>query len=396
MPQLEALDVMLVLLLVLGALSGFRQGAIAQAFGLVGAGVAAIGAVALLPDVAASIPITDRILRSVLVLGFLLVALAFGQAVGEMIALGVLRRMGRGPLETLDRVAGAGIGVAQVVLVIWFLAPILAVGPSPVLAQQIDQSVVIGTVRGSLPPPGPVLGRLRAFLDPAGLPQVFQLFETPFGSPVPTPRDAQVAALGEAAAPSIVAVVGDACGLQLTGTGFAIAPGYFLTNAHVVAGERSGTQVVTDSGGSADATVVFYDPAMDVALLYAPDMNTPPLALASTDPATGSIGVALGHPGGGPLAMVPAAVRDVFTATGYDIYGRTSVTRVVVELAADVQSGDSGGPFVTTDGTVSGLVFARARTSGAIGYALEIGEVRADVSGSLGSTAPVGTGDCAP
>ena len=396
MPKLEVLDVLLLLLLALGALSGFRQGAVAQALGLIGAGVGAVAAVALLPEIAAALPTLDRFLRALLVLAFLLIALALGQAVGASVAVAILRRMGRGPLAAADRLAGLAVGVAQVILVIWFLAPILAAGPSASLAQQIDRSTVVSVVRSELPSPAPVLGRLRAFLVPAGLPQVFQFLETPIGSPVPTPGDAQVAALGRSAAPSTVAVVGEACGLRLTGTGFAVAPGYVVTNAHVLAGEHGSTSVVAVTGATADATVVFYDPAMDVALLHVTGLDLRPLPLGSGDPAIGTIGVALGHPGGGGLAMIPAAVRDTFTATGFDIYGRSTVTRVVIELAANVEAGDSGGPFVASDGRVAGVVFARAQATPGVGYALEIGEVRTDVAGAIGRTAPASTGSCAP
>ncbi|MGC8634925.1 MAG: MarP family serine protease [Candidatus Limnocylindrales bacterium] len=396
MPNLELLDVLLLVLLALGALSGFRQGAVGQALGLLGAGAGAIAAVALLPDVAAAFPTLDRFLRAMLLLAFLLLALLLGQAIGSALAAAIQRRMGRGPLAAADRLAGAAVGVAQVVLVVWFLAPILAVGPSSGLAQQIDQSAVVGVVRSTLPSPAPLLGRLRAFLAPAGLPQVFEFLETPLGSPVPVPTDAQVAALGRRAAASTVEVVGEACGLQLSGTGFSIAPGYLVTNAHVVAGERGSTVVLTEAGARERATVVFYDPAMDVALLHAPGVGLQPLPLARAEPSAGTIGVALGHPGGGGLTLIPATVRGVFTATGFDIYGRSTVTRAVIELAADVQAGDSGGPFVASDGQVAGLVFARAQTAADIGYALGIGEVRADVADAIGRTRAVSTGACAP
>jgi len=393
--NLEPLDVLLLLLIAVGALSGFRQGAVAQALGLAGAGLGAVVAVAVLPDIAAALPTVDRLLRALLVLGILLLALAVGQGAGVAIARAILRRMGRGPLESVDRLAGLAVGAAQVVLAIWFLAPMLSAGPSPTLAQQIDRSKVVGVVRAELPSPAPVLGRVRAFLDPFGLPQVFQFLQNPTGPSVATPTEESVSGLGPRVAPSVVAVVGDACGLRLTGTGFSIAPGYFVTNAHVVAGER-GTTVSAETGASARARVVFYDPAMDVALLSAPGLPLPALALAQGDPATGAIGVTLGHPGGGGLAVVPAAVRDVFSATGFDIYGQSAVTRVVIELAASVQAGDSGGPFVTADDRVAGVVFARAQTSSTVGYALAIGEVLSDVGPAIGRTGAVGTGSCAP
>ncbi len=394
--KLDALDVILLLTIAAGALSGLRQGAVAQALSLLGAGIGALAAVSVLPAVAAALPTLDRFLRAVLVLVFLLLALATGQAFGSAVAAAVVRRIGRTPLAGIDRGAGLLLGATQVVLAVWFLAPILAVGPSQTISDQIEQSTVVTAVRTALPSPAPVLGRMRALLDPVGLPQVFQFLGGPVGPSVPVPTDASVAALADRVAPSTVEVVGDACGLRLSGTGFAIAPAYIVTNAHVVAGERGTTAVIANSGASTGARVVFYDPAVDVALLYAPGVSVPPLPLATSAPASGTVGVALGHPGGGGLVAVPGAVRDTFTATGFDIYGQSSVTRVVIELAADVQAGDSGGPFVTSDGRVAGVVFARARSTASVGYALSIAEVRSDVAGAIGSTRAVSTEACTP
>ena len=82
-------------------------------------------------------------------------------------------------------------------------------------------------------------------------------------------------------------------------------------------------------------------------------------------------------------------------ARGTDIYGQAVVTRVVLELNAAVQPGDSGGPFVLADGTVGGLVFAASRTEAGIGYALDPTAVAADIQGALGRTTAVSTGACA-
>ena len=75
-------------------------------------------------------------------------------------------------------------------------------------------------------------------------------------------------------------------------------------------------------------------------------------------------------------------------ARGTDIYGQAVVTRVVLELNAAVQPGDSGGPFVLADGTVGGLVFAASRTETGIGYALDPTAVAADIQGVLGGRPP--------
>jgi S1-C subfamily serine protease len=394
-PSLAAIDVLLALLLLAGLLSGLRQGAIVQAGGLIGAGACAVLAVIVLPEAAALLPPLDRYLRAVLVIAVLVAALALGQGTGGLLAVELVRRLGRGALRQADRVAGAVLGGAQVVLLIWFVAPILAAGPSPVVADQIDRSAVVAVIHRGLPAPGPVLGRLRAFLDPAGLPQVFELFEAPGGAPVSTPAPEAVQAIGRGAAPSTVEVTGVACGMRVTGTGFVVSPGYVVTNAHVVAGQ-TGRPHIAAGGDTASATVVLFDPGLDVALLEVPGLALPALALDDGLPGRGDTGAALGHPNGGDLALIPAAVRDVFSATGFDIYGRAPVTRVVIELAADVTAGDSGGPFVGTDGRVEGVIFARARTGAGTGYALGMPEVRAVVDPAIGRSDPVDTGDCLP
>ena len=95
-----------------------------------------------------------------------------------------------------------------------------------------------------------------------------------------------------------------------------------------------------------------------------------PLRFANTDPGRGSVGAALGYPGGGPLMIVPAAVTGSYRATGRDIYDEARVDRDILELRAQIDRGDSGGPFVLQDGTIGGLVFAEARSDPDVGYAL--------------------------
>ena len=150
-----------------------------------------------------------------------------------------------------------------------------------------------------------------------------------------------------------------------------MADGYVVTNAHVVAGARDGAVTVSTVGGDrVGARVVLFDPALDVALLLAPDLRAEPLRFATGDPRRGTVGAALGYPGGGSFTIEPAAVTGAYRATGRDIYGEARVDRNILELRAKIERGDSGGPFVLRDGTIGGLVFAEARTDPDVGYAL--------------------------
>ena len=140
--------------------------------------------------------------------------------------------------------------------------------------------------------------------------------------------------------------------------------------------------------------VVPYHRESDVAVLWAPDVKGKSLRFAAQDPRTGTPAAALGHPNGGGLAVIPAAVAAEYAATGRDIYGHGRVTRNILELRAQVEPGDSGGPLILKDGTVGGVVFAEARSDQDVGYALSPISVATDVTPALGRTSAVSTGPC--
>ena len=138
----------------------------------------------------------------------------------------------------------------------------------------------------------------------------------------------------------------------------------------------------------------FFDSKLDVALLYSSQLRAPALPLSPTDPERGAIGATFGFPGGGGLDVQPAAVAGAYEATGRDIYGKTRVTRSILEIRAEIDQGDSGGPLVLTDGTIGGVVFAEARTDEEVGYALTPSSVADAIAPALDHTGNVNTGAC--
>jgi len=258
---------------------------------------------------------------------------------------------------------------------------------------QAATALIVRGLAGVLPPPTQIVGELGKWLDASGLPDVFVGFE-PFPAPkVDPPTDALARAIAAKAIASTLIIRADACGYVLSGTGFVVRPGYIVTNAHVVAGSHS-ISIGRDGGARTRATAVLFDPELDVALLYAPGLGAPPLTLANEIPQHGTLAAALGHPGGGSLATIPAAVTSSYKAQGRDIYGTTLVTREIIELRAAIIQGDSGGPVVLQDGTVGGVVFAQAQTDSDVGYALSPVDVAARIQPGLGQTATVDTGPC--
>jgi S1-C subfamily serine protease len=112
-----------------------------------------------------------------------------------------------------------------------------------------------------------------------------------------------------------------------------------------------------------------------------------------TDP--GDQGAVLGYPGNGPFAIAPARVRAEQRLQGPDIYGQRQVVRNVLSLYARVRPGNSGGPLVSPEGTVSGVVFAASVDDPRTGYALTVDEVRDVAQGGMTASEPVPTGACA-
>jgi S1-C subfamily serine protease len=182
-------------------------------------------------------------------------------------------------------------------------------------------------------------------------------------------------------------VVTIACTSQVTGTAELIAPGYLVTNAHVVAG-GSAIRVQLGSQDVA-ATAVLFDPELDVAVLRAPGLAGTVLRFATATPDRGVQGAAIGFPGGGPMTVIPAGVTGSYPATGRDIYNRN-----IIELRATIRPGDSGGPLILPDGTMGGLVFAESRTEPSVGYALTPTEVASAVRPAVGRTSAVDLGPC--
>ena len=214
--------------------------------------------------------------------------------------------------------------------------------------------------------------------------------------PVPYPSAAEVQAGAARAAPSMVKVVAVGCGEVQEGSGFVVAPGLVVTNAHVVAGTQSIR--VEDSVGYHIALVELFDPEFDLAVLPRAGTAGPG---ADHRPEFGGTramrAVVLGYPEGGPLAVDRAArVARRSSRTGLDIYGENPTVREVYVIQALVRPGNSGGPLVEPDGAVIGVVFSRSPTSTDIGYTLASPESseRVHKAESLPTSTVAGTGGC--
>ena len=154
-------------------------------------------------------------------------------------------------------------------------------------------------------------------------------------------------------------------------------------------------QTVTTTGGQKlPATVVFYDPQVDVAVLYVPGLNLTPLRFAGqANP--GDNAVVAGYPlDAQTLHSVPARIGGIQNAQGPNIYQTSTVTRQIYEIRAVVESGNSGGPLLSPDGTVDGVVFAAAVGVSNTGFALTAAQVADDARAGEQATTAVSTMGC--
>lgn len=385
-------DLAAILILVVAILAGLRTGALPQVGGISGAVIGlflALHATTWLVDATKGL---EPIPRALVVLGAIIGAVAVGEMIGSTIGRAVVDRLGRGMLSGLDRVVGGALGAAQALLIVWLAGGLLAAGPFPTLGREASHSRAVRALDAVLPPPTEVVGEIATALNDSGLPDVFVGLEPIPLQPVAPPTTPQADAIARLAEASTARISTRACTSLVSGTGIVVAPGYLVTNAHVVAGAT--TIRATIGSDTVDATPVLFDPDLDVAVLHVPALGARPLRFAATDPVRGDLGAALGYPGGGPLVVMPAAVSGSYPATGRDIYGDGRVTRQILELRAGVDPGDSGGPLILEDGTIGGLVFAESRTDPSVGYALTPTAVSVRIAPALGRTSAVGVGAC--
>ena len=178
----------------------------------------------------------------------------------------------------------------------------------------------------------------------------------------PDPRLARAPGV-RSAAPSVVRVLGTACGVGVEGTGWVARPELVVTAAHVVAGQ-SDTVVELQSGARLPGEVVAFDRRNDVAVLLVANLGMTSLKLA--DPKPGAAVAVLGFPENGPFTATPARIGRTSTVLAEDAYGSGPVARAITSLRGRVRHGDSGAPAVDARGSVQTTIFAaRVGTSGA-------------------------------
>ncbi|MFY9764382.1 MAG: acid resistance serine protease MarP [Mycobacterium sp.] len=394
MSSSQWLDIAVLAVAFIAAISGWRSGALGSLLSFVGVLLGAIAGVLLAPHLVAHVSAPRAKLFAAL---FLILALV---VVGEVAGV-VLGRAVRGAIHSnsvrfFDSLVGVGVQLVVVLVAAWLLAtPLTSSAGQPNLAAAVRGSRVLAQVNDFAPDwLKTVPKRLSSLLDTSGLPQVLEPFSRTPVAAVAAP-DAALANNPVVAntEPSVVKIraIAPSCQKVLEGSGFVLSPDRVMTNAHVVAGANSVT--VEASGNPYDATVVSYDPTVDIAILAVPNLPAGPLAFANAPVTSGTEAVVMGYPGGGGFVATPARIRELIELNGPDIYRSATINREVYTVRASVEQGNSGGPLIDLNGQVLGVVFGAAVDDNDTGFVLTAKEVAAQLA-HIGDTAPVATDAC--
>ncbi len=322
-------------------------------------------------------------------LGCALILLTIGEFVGIKLKRKVLLKR----INILDNGLGGLLGVASLLLSVWLIAAVLGSFPFLGIQSALRSSKIVSTLSKTLPNAPTVISNLGRLVDPNGFPQVFVGQEPSPNNQVNIPSLGDLQAAVNKDKASVVKIEGQGCGGVVAGSGFVVGSNLVATNAHVVAGIRS--PYVEDSNGTHGGTVIWFDPKLDFAVLRVSNLAGPSLVITNDRSPVGTAAAALGYPGGGSFRAEPAAVSNQFTASGRDIYDRSTTMREVYELRANIIPGNSGGPLVKKDGTVIGVIFAQSTNYPHTGYALTSDQVTGEINQAAAQNQPVGTGQCA-
>ncbi|HET8873158.1 MAG TPA: MarP family serine protease, partial [Gaiellaceae bacterium] len=302
------------------------------------------------------------------------------ELLGSTAGAAVRRRLPEA-LRRVDSAGGLAFGVLAGLVLVWLMAAVALQLPGQQdLRREVQRSAVLRKLNDLVPPRSAL--RALARVDP------FPSITGPV-PPVGPPDPSVLRAAGvRRAAPSVVRVLGTACGLGVSGSGWVVSPGLVVTNAHVVAGERD-TTIDSVNAPPLPAQAVAFDSKNDIAVLrVSGGLNAPPLEQA--EPREGQSAAIMGFPENQPLTVRSGRLGPSVTVLSEDAYGHGPVTRRITSFRGDVRPGNSGGPLVDSSGRVVGTVFA-SRIQGTVGYAVPpdiVDDALADADG------PVSTGDC--
>jgi S1-C subfamily serine protease len=392
---MNVIDIIIVLFFITALIRGVELGVVRQLFSTAGllAGLFAGSFIQGKLIHLASTPAT----KAMLALTVIIFAIGLFSAGFEYVGMLVRQRIERAKrakiLDQADRTVGSVVAGVTLLAAVWLIASIFTNVPMQAIQKQIRGSVIIAQLNKSLPPAPNVVAKLGHLIDPNGFPNVFTGLEPSIDTDAPLPSIGDLDPAVQSARKSVVKIEGQGCGGISNGSGFVAAEGLVVTNAHVVAGV--GKPSIVDGNGRHAATVVGFNPELDIAILKTSGLAGEPLPMLGDLVANGTASAALGYPGGGDFTALPSTILESFNARGRNIYNQGETTRQVYSIKASIVPGNSGGPLIDQDGNVIGVIFAESTAYEDVGYALTMDQVISELNRAKAQNQVTGTGGCA-
>lgn len=330
----------------ISALIGLRRGLIGGLLGLAGIVVGAYLGAKLAPEFLSDreSPYTPLVALGgavMLVILFQSIASMAGRAIRT--SLFVLP-----PLRWLDSLGGLVLGAIAGAAIVWVMGAVALHLPGQrELREDVQRSRILGEINARVPP--------SRLLDAIERVDPFLTIRGPEANVAPPDPALLASPAVRAVRDSVFRVTGSACGLGVSGSGWAAAPNLVVTNAHVVAGMKD-PRVDRRDGDYRDAVIVAFDVRDDIAVLRVAGLGATPLEAVT--PVAGQAVAILGYPESGPFAAAAGRIGQTSSVLTEDAYGRGPVNRRITTLRGDIRHGNSGGPAVDIRGHVQTTVFA--------------------------------------
>ena len=272
----SVVDLILIVLIIMFAVNGYRQGFVVGALRFVGFFGGALVGLQLAPLVVEHVD--SAFMRVAISLAAVFGLAVGGQALAAWAGTRLQNAITTPGGRRADDVGGVLVSVVALLLVAWMVAGPLGSSSVPSVNRAVRNSAIISGIDAVMPDQARVLyNGLRDTIADGDFPNVFgDLTPTrvkDVGPPDPALANSKAVALAKV---SVVKVTGTApnCRRKIEGSGFVFAAQHVMTNAHVVAGTR-GAVTVEVNGSRKTGKVVYFDPERDLAVVDVPGLTAP-------------------------------------------------------------------------------------------------------------------------
>ena len=153
--------------------------------------------------------------------------------------------------------------------------------------------------------------------------------------------------------------------------------GYILTNSHVIAdGLAKSINVLFEDGNMSVANILWYDAAIDLAIIKVEDRNLPVAEMGDSDILeVGQLAVAIGNPLG--LDFQRTVTSGIISGLNRSIrVSENNVIENLIQTDASINFGNSGGPLLNDQGQVIGINTAKVKSGEGLGFAIPINLIK--------------------